>query len=79
MLDRHRLHRRRIIPHQTSDGLTLANMRGNDFRYIRRLHPPVPHARRIDDHHRAFIAQPHTAAGRELHLPVEAMRLELPI
>jgi hypothetical protein len=42
MLDRHGLHRRGIFPDETIDGLSIAQVLTDDFRYIGRLHTPVP-------------------------------------
>ncbi len=72
MLDRHGLHRRGIVPDETIEGFAFAQMLADDFRCVGRLHAPVPCPFRVDNHHRAFIAQSHTAAGRELHIVVEA-------
>ena len=79
MLDRHGLHRGGIGPYQTIDGLAPAQMGIDDFGHIRRLHAPVPYPCRIGDHHWTFIAESHAAAGGELHIMVEAARLDLAI
>src|SRR5208337_14214 len=51
----------------------------DNFAYIRRLNPPVPHSFRINNQDGAFVAKPHAAAGCELYVRAEAPFLHLPI
>jgi hypothetical protein len=51
----------------------------DDFRYIGRLHAPVPNALGVDDHYGTFIAQSHAPAGGELYIAAEAACLYLAV
>ena len=79
MLDGHDLHGRGIVPRETIDGLTLTQVRIDNFAHIGGLQTPVPHPFRINDHHGTFITESHAAAGGELHISVQAARLYLAI
>jgi hypothetical protein len=79
MLNRHGFHRRGIIPDKTIDGLSIAQMLIDDFRYIGGLHTPVPDALWVNDYHGAFLAQAYTPAGGKLHIAAEVACLYLAI